>query len=77
MGATVSAEAIQALREATRGVVLTPGDDGYDAARSVWNGMIDCRPAVIARCTGAADVIGAVNVARDQQLVGFSTGKWT
>lgn len=51
-----------------RGRVLTPGNDGYDEARSIWNGMIDKRPAVIAQCEGTADVIAAVNFARDLDL---------
>ena len=52
-----------------RGEVLRPGDDGYDAARKVWNGMIDKRPALIARCTGAADVILCVQFAREHDLL--------
>ena len=49
-----------ALAAAMRGPVLTAADAGYDAVRKVWNGMIDRRPAAIARCTGAADVIAAL-----------------
>ncbi|MDQ6907439.1 MAG: FAD-linked oxidase, partial [Chloroflexota bacterium] len=59
---------IQDVRSTLRGELLEPGDDGYDAARTVWNGMIDRRPALIARCRGAADVIASVNFARDQGL---------
>ena len=47
-----------------RGPLLRPGDDGYDQARKVWNGMIDRRPALIARCAGVADVMTAVRFAR-------------
>jgi FAD/FMN-containing dehydrogenase len=68
-GAAVSAEALAALRAAVRGQVLVPGDDGYDTTRRVWNKMIDRRPRVIARCAGAADVIAAVNFAREHALV--------
>ena len=50
------------------GTLLHPGDEGYDDARAVFNGMIDRRPAVIARCTTAADVVAAVNFAREQGL---------
>lgn len=57
------------LARAVRGEVLQPGDGGYDEARAVWNGMIDKRPAVIVRCRGAADVIAAVNFARDHDLL--------
>ena len=52
-----------------RGSVLRPGETGFDAARTVWNGMIDRSPALIARCAGAADVISAVNLARDRDLL--------
>jgi FAD/FMN-containing dehydrogenase len=52
-----------------RGPLLRPGDDGYDAARQVWNGMIDRRPALIARCAGPADVIAAVRFARTHGLL--------
>jgi FAD/FMN-containing dehydrogenase len=47
------------------GEVLGPGDDGYEAARQIWNGDIDRKPAVIARCTGNADVLAAVRGARE------------
>jgi hypothetical protein len=57
-----------ALAAAMRGPVLTAADRGYDAVRKVWNGMIDRRPAAIARCTGAADVIAALAFARDAGL---------
>ncbi len=49
-----------------RGPLLIPGDPGYDDARSVWNGMIDRYPALIARCQGVADVVACVNFAREQ-----------
>lgn len=57
------------LRASTRGQVLAPDDTGYDQARSIWNAMIDRRPAVIVRCAGAADVRKAVDVARENGLV--------
>ena len=50
------------------GAVLEPGDDGYETARQVWNGNINRRPAVIARCTGTADVLAAVRYARERDL---------
>src|SRR5260370_20411720 len=52
-----------------RGPLLRPGDGGYDEARKVWNGMIDRRPALIARCAGVADVIAAVRFARTHELL--------
>jgi FAD/FMN-containing dehydrogenase len=48
-----------------RGPVIAPGDEGYDQARAVWNGAIDRRPAVIARCLGTSDVVAAVRHARE------------
>jgi FAD binding domain/Berberine and berberine like len=60
---------IQEFGAGLRGTLLRPGDDGYDAARRVWNGMIDRKPALIARCAGAADVISAVNFARNNNLL--------
>jgi FAD/FMN-containing dehydrogenase len=50
------------------GQVLAPGDDAYDDARQIWNGAIDRRPALIARCTSAADVGAAVRFARERDL---------
>lgn len=52
------------LRSSMRGEVISRTDPRYDEARRVWNGLIDHRPAVIARCTGTADVVEVVRVAR-------------
>jgi FAD/FMN-containing dehydrogenase len=60
--------AVEKLQQSLRGTILRPGEEGYDLARRIWNGMIDKRPAVIARCTGTADVMTAVRFAREQQL---------
>ena len=69
-GASALAEpAVQEFAASLRGSVLRPGETGFDAARKVWNGMIDRSPALIARCAGAADVISAVNLARDRNLL--------
>jgi FAD/FMN-containing dehydrogenase len=65
----VDAEALQAFATQIRGPVLTAEDPGYDAARKIWNGLIDRRPGFIAQCTGAADVVDAVNFARENELV--------
>jgi FAD/FMN-containing dehydrogenase len=65
----VDIAAIEKLRVTMRGAVLCPGQDGYNAARTIPNAMIDRRPAVIARCTGAADVIACVRFARDHDIV--------
>jgi hypothetical protein len=56
--------AVEQLAGSMRGEVLGPDSPGYDEARSVWNGMFDRRPAVIARCSGPADVMAAVDFAR-------------
>ena len=50
------------------GAVLEPGDEGYKTARQIWNGDIQRRPAVIARCSGTADVLAAVQFARERAL---------
>ena len=61
--------ALEGLRAYVRGEVLQEGEAGYDEARSVWNGMVDRRPAVIVRCSGTADVVAAVDFARDHDLL--------
>ena len=52
-----------------RGSVVLPGEDGYDAARRIWNAMVDRRPGLVVRCLGAADVVEAVRLARDEKLL--------
>ena len=64
----LSAEQIEALRSSIAGNVLTAGDSGYDDARSVHNGLIDRRPAVIARVANAQDVAAAIGFARAEKL---------
>ncbi|WP_248844013.1 FAD-binding oxidoreductase [Streptomyces hirsutus] len=67
-GAVLSTAAAQALadefRSSFQGEVIDRGHPGYDEARAVWNGLIDRRPALIAQCSGTADVVEAVRVAR-------------
>jgi FAD/FMN-containing dehydrogenase len=65
----LDAEAIQGFVAGVRGAVLRAGDQGYEDARAIWNGLIDRRPALIVQCTGAADVVDAVNFAREQNLL--------
>jgi FAD/FMN-containing dehydrogenase len=57
------------LGERLRGSLVLPTDPGYDAARAIWNGSIDRRPAAIARCAGTADVVEAVRFAREHELL--------
>jgi FAD/FMN-containing dehydrogenase len=59
---------VRELRDALRGELLLPGDAAYDEARRVWNGMIDRRPAMIARCAEISDVVAAVGFARSEDL---------
>lgn len=59
---------IQSLQAQFRGEILTPGSAEYEASRRIWNGMIDRRPAAIARCTGPADVRAAIQFAADRDL---------
>ena len=56
---------IDGLRASLRGALLREGDAGFDAARSIWNGMIDRRPALVARCLGTADVQACLRFARE------------
>jgi FAD/FMN-containing dehydrogenase len=64
-----NAAALTSFGEAFEGEIVLPGSAEYDAARIVWNAMIDRRPAVIARCSGPRDVIRAIRFAREQDLV--------
>jgi FAD/FMN-containing dehydrogenase len=61
--------AFQELRTKFRGSLIVPGDDEFTEARKIWNGMIDRRPGLIARCSGTADVIAAVDFARTHGLL--------
>ena len=65
----VVAERPQKTRGAFGGEIILPGDRGYEEARKVWNGMIDRRPALIVRPVSTADVVWAVNYARDYGLL--------
>lgn len=58
---------VDELKAALPGNVLLPADPAYDAARKIWNAMIDKRPALIVRCTTTSDVVCAVNFARDSE----------
>lgn len=66
---TLDSFAIAPFRESFRGEIVLPGDRGYDAARVVWNGIIDRYPAIVTRCTGVADALAAIRFAREQDLL--------
>lgn len=65
----LSPQAIETLKMRMRGPVILPEDPGYDDARRIWNAMVDKRPGAFARCTGVADVMHAIQVAKDQGLL--------
>ena len=67
-GVMIAETAVQDFKSGLRGSVIRPGDESYEAARRVYNGMIDRYPAMIAQCADVADVIRAVNFARQQKL---------
>jgi len=67
--AKVSGEEVEGLRSGLRGMLCLPGDTGYDEARSIWNAMVDRRPALIVRAAGAVDVQRTVDFARVHELL--------
>lgn len=66
---TITSEQVAALDAELRGDLLLPESDGYDAARTIWNAMIDRKPGLVARCAGPADVMRAVRFAADHELL--------
>ncbi|NUB90597.1 FAD-binding oxidoreductase [Haloterrigena sp. SYSU A121-1] len=62
-------EQLEQFEAGLHGDLIRPEDSDYDDARAVWNGMIDKRPGLIARCRGVGDVISAVNFARENDLL--------
>ena len=68
-GMVVGHDRIEGFQAAFRGEVIKPGDSGYERARKIWNASIDKHPGIIARCSGVADVIAAVNFARENELL--------
>ena len=65
----IEQSAVDKLGTALRGGVLCAGQAGYDAARTIHNRSIDRRPAIIARCSGAADVVACVRFGREHDLL--------
>jgi FAD/FMN-containing dehydrogenase len=70
----LSPETLTAFRAGFRGPVLTASDPAYDEHRTIWNAMIDRRPALIVRCTGTADVVAAVKLAATHRLLSSVKG---
>jgi FAD binding domain/Berberine and berberine like len=68
-GTSIEPSRIESFLNSFRGAVIREGDADYDAARRIWNALIDKRPGLIARCSGLADVIAAVRFAREQNLL--------
>ena len=68
LATTLDSAAVSTFREAFAGQIVLPDDPSYDAARIVWNGMVDRRPAIVVRPTGVADVLSALRLGRDQEL---------
>ena len=64
----VDNEAVESFKARFAGIALTPGDEGYDEARALWNGWFDKRPAVVARCRTTQDVVSGVRFARESGL---------
>ncbi len=60
---------INNFKTSLQGELLCADDPGYDAARTVWNAMIDRRPRLIARCTNTNDIVAAVNFARAHEMI--------
>lgn len=65
---TLRADRVEALRRQLSGALSLPGEPGYEAARTLWNAMIDKRPAVIAHCRGESDVAACLHFARQHGL---------
>lgn len=70
----ISPSAMEKFRASLRGPSFCPGEQGYDAARKIHNAMIDRRPAIIAQCAGAADVIASVKFAREHEIAASVRG---
>ncbi|MGP4089615.1 FAD-binding oxidoreductase [Streptomyces sp. KR55] len=67
--ADVPSSLVDAFASRLQGQLIRPGEPGYEPARELWNGMIDRRPALVARCAGDEDVVAAVDFARDNGML--------
>src|SRR5271156_6259581 len=68
MSELISEKRLTAVGSGLDGPVINPLDQGYESARRVWNGMVDCRPSMILRPTSIADVMQAVHFVRNNNL---------
>ena len=68
MTTVVKQPAVETFRTSLRGELILPGDEGYESARKVYNGIIDRRPLFIVRCANVRDVMSAVDFARENEL---------
>ena len=66
---TMDVASLEKLKSSLRGALLVPGDEGYDKSRTVWNAMIDRKPALVVRCAGVADIRQAVTFAHTHRLL--------
>ncbi|MGB8621945.1 MAG: FAD-binding oxidoreductase [Paracoccaceae bacterium] len=66
---TISDDTLAALKAGLRGLAVMSGEDGYDEARTIWNGMIDRHPGLVVRALGTSDIQAAVNFARDNGVL--------
>jgi FAD/FMN-containing dehydrogenase len=73
-GIALNAASTVEFKRTISGTVILPPDDGYDAARRIWNAIIDKYPGMIARCAGVADVVQAIRFARARDLVAAVRG---
>jgi len=71
---TLRPDALAAFRDRLHGRLVCPDDRSYDAARRVWNGRVDRRPAIIALCSDTMDVVAAVHFAHEHELVAAVRG---
>lgn len=67
--ATVAGDAFESLKNGFRNPILQPGDNDYDSARAIWNGMIDRRPSLIVRCSSVSEIRRAVQFAREHGIL--------
>src|ERR1700745_3868964 len=68
-GIPVGHDRTERFQAAFRGEIIQPGDSGYETVRKIWNASVDKHPGIIARCSGVADVVAAVNFARENELL--------